>query len=84
MYIINLVVGGTNFYFPDGFGKPWNSGDPNVTMLFWLAKDQWYPTWIQPIAIDSVKMWSTKRGLIDVKEAVFLVPSSIVNTSNNG
>lgn len=67
--IINLAVGGTNGYFPDGNGKPWANADPHAMNSFWAAKNQWYPTWTQHMAIDSVKVWSvatdgtsSKRG----------------------
>ncbi|XP_064382536.1 beta-1,3-glucan-binding protein-like [Halichondria panicea] len=56
--IINLAVGGTNGYFPEGNGKPWSNTDPHAVNSFWSAKDQWYPTWTQPMMVDSVKVWS--------------------------
>lgn len=44
--ILNLAVGGTNSYFPDGVGgKPWNNQDPHAPNAFYNAKGQWYPTW---------------------------------------
>ena len=56
--IINLAVGGTNGYFPDGVGnKPWSNSDQHAVNAFYGAKDQWYPTWTSPFAIDSVKVW---------------------------
>lgn len=60
--IINLAVGGTNSYFPDGFGKPWNNAESSAVNSFWSAKGQWYPTWTQPMAIDYVKVWSHQKG----------------------
>ncbi|KAJ7583872.1 GH16 beta-1,3-glucan recognition protein [Mycena floridula] len=61
--ILNVGVGGTNGWFPDGgSGKPWLDGSPTAMRDFLLAKDQWYPTWPQDIqqramVVDSVKMW---------------------------
>ena len=63
MYLIfDLAAGGTNSYFPDGDGKPWSNADSNAINKFWAAKNQWYPTWTQPMAIDYVKVWSHKKG----------------------
>ena len=58
--IIDLAVGGTNQYFPDGDGKPWSDSDPHAVNAFWDANAQWRPTWTQPMAIDSVKVWSNE------------------------
>lgn len=58
--IINLACGGTNGYFPEGFGKPWSNTEDHAVNTFWNAKAQWYPTWTQPMAIDSVKVWRYK------------------------
>jgi len=45
--ILNVAVGGTGPYFPDGMaGKPWVSTDMHAVNSFWAAKDQWHPTWI--------------------------------------
>ena len=63
--IINLAVGGTNGFFPDGvhnggYSKPWRNSDSNGPEKFWKAKDLWYPTWKGDDAsfqIDSVRMW---------------------------
>jgi len=44
---LNVAVGGTNGYFPDGQGnKPWVNTDPNAINAFWNGKNQWYPTWV--------------------------------------
>lgn len=56
--IINVAVGGTNGYFPDGNGKPWSNSDPHAVNSFYDAKDQWFPTWTSPMAVDSVKVWT--------------------------
>jgi len=61
--ILDVGVGGTNGWFPDGAGgKPWLDGSPTAMRDFLLAQDQWYPTWPQDIqqramVVDSVKMW---------------------------
>ena len=44
--ILNVAVGGTANFFPDGVGgKPWNNDDPHAVNAFWNARDQWLPTW---------------------------------------
>ncbi len=56
--VMNLAVGGTNGYFPDGQGgKVWSDGDPHASNSFWNAVNQWYPTWTQPFQIDKVSVW---------------------------
>ena len=62
--IIDLAIGGTNGYFPDGVGgKPWSDSDPHAVNAFYNAKDAWYSTWPQPggtgspFMIDSVRVW---------------------------
>ena len=67
--IINLAVGGTNGYFPDGFGKPWTDTSPNAVNEFYNDMAQWYPTWTQPMQIDSVKVWSYKAPTFTENEA---------------
>lgn len=64
--IINLAVGGTNGYFPDGVaGKPWSDHSERASAEFIENKGSWFDTWgdHSTFQIDSVKMWS-----IDVKE----------------
>jgi len=40
--ILNVAVGGTNAYFPDGqCGKPWTNADPHAVNTFWDNKGQW-------------------------------------------
>lgn len=63
--ILNVAVGGTNAYFPDGqCGKPWSNNDQQSSNTFWNTKDQWYPSWNYPethdsaMQIDSVRVWS--------------------------
>lgn len=59
--IMNLAVGGTGNYFPDGVGgKPWNNADPHAPNTFYNAKGQWYPTWKgedAALQVDSVSVW---------------------------
>jgi len=44
--ILNLAVGGTSGWFPDGKGdKPWFDGSLTAMRDFAKAKDKWYPTW---------------------------------------
>jgi hypothetical protein len=46
--ILNLAVGGTNGFFPDGIAdKPWSNSEGTAPASFWAAKDQWLPTWEQ-------------------------------------
>jgi len=52
MYLIlNLAVGGTGGFFPDGVPstppKPWINSSPNAMRDFWEARADWYPTWTQ-------------------------------------
>jgi len=59
--IINLAVGGTAGYFKDGVGgKPWTDKSSNAVNDFYMAKNQWFPTWKNDpsLQIDSVKVWS--------------------------
>ncbi|KAI8969530.1 concanavalin A-like lectin/glucanase domain-containing protein [Trametes punicea] len=61
--IMNLAVGGTNGWFPDGVGnKPWLDGSLTAMRDFAEKQDEWYATWPQNVddralVIDSVKMW---------------------------
>ncbi|KAH6905306.1 concanavalin A-like lectin/glucanase domain-containing protein [Coprinopsis sp. MPI-PUGE-AT-0042] len=43
--ILDVGVGGTNGWFPDGKTKPWLDGSQTAMSDFWRAKDQWMPTW---------------------------------------
>ena len=52
--VLNVAVGGTNGYFPDGqCGKPWSNTSPTAVNEFYNAKAQWYPTWNYPATHDS-------------------------------
>ena len=58
--IINLAVGGTNGYFPDGVAaKPWSDRSTRASSEFYDNKGQWWPTWSNAsvFQIDSVKVW---------------------------
>ncbi|KAJ7122680.1 concanavalin A-like lectin/glucanase domain-containing protein [Mycena crocata] len=60
--ILNVAVGGTNGWFPDGPEKPWLDGSATAPLDFLRAQNQWYPTWPQDVnkramVVDSVKMW---------------------------
>jgi hypothetical protein len=65
--ILDVAVGGTNGWFPDGAGdgataKPWLNGAINAMQQFAQAQDTWYPTWPESeddraMRIESVKMW---------------------------
>lgn len=48
--ILNLAVGGTNGFFPDGFNngygpKPWSNNSPQAFKDFWEGRINWLPTW---------------------------------------
>ncbi|KAJ6615840.1 concanavalin A-like lectin/glucanase domain-containing protein [Mycena sp. CBHHK59/15] len=61
--IMNIAVGSTNGWFPDGQGdKPWLDRAGNPPVDFIKGKSQWYPTWPQNVedramVVDYVKMW---------------------------
>jgi len=60
--IMNVAVGGTSGWFPDGYGnKPWLDGSLTAMYDFASKQDEWYPTWGEgddrALIIDSVRMW---------------------------
>ncbi|CAH1105311.1 unnamed protein product [Psylliodes chrysocephalus] len=65
--ILNLAVGGTNF-FPDDAnntpgGKPWSNSASDASTAFWKGREQWLPTWNistddSHLQIDYVKVWA--------------------------
>ena len=64
--ILNVAIGGTNGFFPDdaenggGPPKPWNNDSPTAMKDFWMAKDQWFPTWVpedSAMQIRDIKVW---------------------------
>ena len=62
--IVDLAVGGTSGWFPDGVGgKMWFDGSATAMTDFAKAQDTWSATWPssddeRAFRIDSVKMWS--------------------------
>ncbi|KAK7461720.1 hypothetical protein VKT23_008148 [Stygiomarasmius scandens] len=63
--IMNVAVGGTNGWFPDGQGdKPWLNGAQGAMRDFANTQGQWYESWPQgeelerrAMVVDHVKMW---------------------------
>ncbi|KAJ7183584.1 glycoside hydrolase family 16 protein [Mycena filopes] len=61
--IMNVAVGGTNGWFPDGQGdKPWLNQAGNPMQDFINNKAQWLPTWPEDVeeramVVDYVRMW---------------------------
>jgi len=63
--ILNVAVGGTSGWFPDGYGeKPWLDGSLTAMRDFAKKQDDWYATWPQgdsiedrALIVESVKMW---------------------------
>ncbi|KAJ3510675.1 hypothetical protein NLJ89_g4537 [Agrocybe chaxingu] len=60
--ILNVAVGGTNGWFPDGNEKPWLDGSNTAMGDFWRNRDKWLPTWPtnpedRSLVVDSIKMW---------------------------
>ncbi|KAJ3838070.1 GH16 beta-1,3-glucan recognition protein [Lentinula raphanica] len=43
--ILDVGVGGTNGWFPDGPEKPWLDGSLTAMRDFLEAQNEWYPTW---------------------------------------
>lgn len=60
-FILNVAVGGTSGFFPDGDGKPWSNGSPNAKSDFWNARDTWQGTWNgedSALQIDYIHVWA--------------------------
>jgi hypothetical protein len=60
--IMNLAVGGTNGYFPDGLndGKPWADTSSHADNDFWSGINSWAPSWTKAeLVVDSVRVWQT-------------------------
>ncbi|KAK7408697.1 hypothetical protein QQX98_009112 [Neonectria punicea] len=60
--ILNVAVGGTQGWFPDGMGtKPWADGSDTPMKDFWKANSTWLPSWgpveNRGMVVQSVKMW---------------------------
>ncbi|KAK4233070.1 concanavalin A-like lectin/glucanase domain-containing protein [Achaetomium macrosporum] len=62
--ILNVGVGGTNGYFPDGVdGKPWaDKVNGSSAKDFWKARNSWEPTWgegdTRGMTVKKVSMWN--------------------------
>ncbi|XP_075970510.1 beta-1,3-glucan-binding protein-like [Anticarsia gemmatalis] len=68
--ILNLAVGGTNGYFPDGATnpapKPWSNKSPTALTDFWKGRNGWEPTWNlkknngedASLQVDYVRVWA--------------------------
>jgi hypothetical protein len=59
---MNVAVGASNGFFPDGKGnKPWIDGSKGAMLDFWYANNTWLPTWGEGdergMTVSSVKMW---------------------------
>jgi len=66
--ILNVAVGGTNGYFPDGqCGKTWSNADPKAVNAFYASTNTWYKTWNYPatnqaaLKIDSIRVWELEE-----------------------
>ena len=61
-FTLNLAVGGTSGYFPDGMGgKPWSDNDPHSVNSFYNNRGSWLPTWqgeAAALKVDYIKVWS--------------------------
>ncbi|KAJ3330350.1 hypothetical protein HDU76_005896 [Blyttiomyces sp. JEL0837] len=60
--ILNVAVGGTNGFFPDGEKKPWQNADLNAAYNFLTSLTDWYnTTWPEgddrAMQVEYVKMW---------------------------
>lgn len=58
--IINLAVGGTAGYFPDGVAaKPWSDNSQRASSEFYDNKGAWFNSWgpQSTFQIDSVNVW---------------------------
>ncbi|KAF2088051.1 glycoside hydrolase family 16 protein [Saccharata proteae CBS 121410] len=62
--ILNVAVGGTNGFFPDGKGnKPWVDASLNAPKEFFDSREQWMDTWAngteRGLTVRNVKMWKS-------------------------
>lgn len=70
-FILNLAVGGTNYFFPEtgnrNGAKPWRNNSPgSATTDFWKGRDQWLSSWNLDknngtsacLIIDSIKVYA--------------------------
>lgn len=48
-FILNVAVGGTSGFFPDGWTynskKPWDNNSEHEPDEFWAARADWLPSW---------------------------------------
>ncbi|XP_053602963.1 beta-1,3-glucan-binding protein-like isoform X2 [Plodia interpunctella] len=68
--IMNVAIGGTNGFFPDGVfnptPKPWSNTSPQAATDFWNAQGNWLPTWNlnvndgqdSSLQVDYVRVWA--------------------------
>ncbi|PSN52726.1 hypothetical protein C0J52_06148 [Blattella germanica] len=68
--ILNLAVGGTNYYFPDNAdnpgGKPWENTSKKALTDFWNGRNQWLPTWERDVnngenaalQVEYIRVWA--------------------------
>ncbi|XP_072050498.1 beta-1,3-glucan-binding protein-like [Amphiura filiformis] len=64
--IMNVAVGGTGGFFSDGlvnkpYPKPWKDTSGTAPKDFYLAKDDWYPTWNgedAALQIKYIRVWA--------------------------
>ena len=75
--LINLAVGGTTGYFPDGFGKPWVNEQGHPVNDFYDDRDNWYPTWTQSFQIDSIRVWTFQETGASTPQATTMPSSAI-------
>eukprot|EP00457_Paulinella_chromatophora_P008884 gb/GEZN01008933.1/.p1 GENE.gb/GEZN01008933.1/~~gb/GEZN01008933.1/.p1 ORF type:complete len:347 (-),score=20.10 gb/GEZN01008933.1/:290-1330(-) len=58
--IMNVAVGGTTGFWPDGAGKPWSNEDQHSVNTFYSARSTWKQTWQDDkvaMQIDWVRVW---------------------------
>ena len=59
--VLNVAVGGTGGYFPDGPEKPWSNQSPIAAYQFWQAQSQWGQSWVgenTAMVVDYVRVWA--------------------------
>jgi hypothetical protein len=69
--VMNVAVGGINF-FPDGVGnKPWSNKSRHAMNEFWNARRSWEPTWCSPqnptscaMKVDYVRAWTFDKSYV--------------------
>lgn len=79
--IMNVAVGGTGGFFPDGWTnspnpKPWTDNSAFAMRDFWNARANWYPTWNPDVnngedaalSINSVRVYKMSAADVGRKE----------------